>query len=219
MKKNLLYLLVAPCCLFCFTQCSKSELPVDKTKPTVVVVEPPVVTPQPLPTISYAMKPSYYELLPYTKGQILNFTLDGAKKQDYEGRELKKEKSTSHEYVDGKQYIVNVEEVNAAILPNKDSLLCMMVSINPQTKTFFVLIEDTRNHKWSYFNFVFDENGKILTEDLDYPVTLLPTFVHNNKTYQSVYYKKNFNGDELWYNNKDGVIEASLQDGRTFELN
>ncbi|MEY4903246.1 MAG: hypothetical protein RLZZ292_1061 [Bacteroidota bacterium] len=215
MKKSISYVFLAACSVVAFTQCSEKS-----------AIEPVVITPitptDPVAianTVSFPMKDSYYQLLAYPKGTIVNFTLDGAKKVDYEARAYRSKPYDTHDYIDGKSTIIKAEEISSAILPNKDSLLCMMVEMNTYTQTFFVMVEDNRNNKWNYFNFKFDDKGKILTDNSAYKVSLLPTFTYNKKTYKNVYYNKNSGGDELWYLPIEGVINVALSDGRTFERN
>ncbi len=162
---------------------------------------------------------NYYQLLAYPNGTTVNFTLDGVKKVDYQARAYRSKPYESHDYIDGKSTFIKAEEVSSAILPNKDSLLCMMVEMNTYTQTFFVLVEDNLNNKWNYFNFKFDDKGTIMTDNAVYKVSLLPNFTYNKKNYKNVYYTKNSGGDELWYSPMEGVINVSLSDGRTFERN
>jgi uncharacterized protein YlaN (UPF0358 family) len=211
MKIKFLFLSFAAMFLFsnCETSCPAEPAiePVD-----VVVVE------KPLAPIEMPVTAAMQKMIPYAPSQVVTFLLQNNDNLTYKAKSHEIYKNVTQSQVNGVSRLINFDLVRLAILPNQDSLKCMMLSINSYTKVFEVLIEDNLARKWNYFRVNFDDNNSFLLNKnaSNNTVELSNYLTINNIDYENVYKVTNSDNDKLWFSLQNGVLKAELADGRTW---
>jgi hypothetical protein len=212
MKIKFLFLSLSA--MFIFSNCEKVTTPEPTNTAPVVVT----VIEKPLPLVEMPMTESLQKMIPYTASQIVNFQLHTNDNLAYQAKPRESSKFVTQAFVNGVSSLVNFEIARVAILPNRDSLKCMMLTVNSFSKIFEVLIEDNLAGKWNYFRLNFDDYGSfVLNKNASgNMVESINTLTINSIDYHNVYKVTNSNNDTLWFSLQSGVLKAELADGRTW---
>jgi hypothetical protein len=212
MKFNNL-LLVLLTTLF-FSNCSITTT----VEPAEVTVGQPVVIEPVLPVIELPVTDALQKMIPYTTSQVLNFQIHTNENLAYQAKPRESLRYIIQTKVDNVTRLINYEVMRVAILPNQDSLKCMMLSVNAYTKRFEVLIEDNLAKKWNYFYLDYDENNRFYLNKnaSSNTVERVNQLTVNRIDYTDVYQVTNTQNDKLWFSLQQGVLKAELADGRTW---
>jgi hypothetical protein len=188
-------------------------------EPNIETVAPTVETPDvKQAALHLTMPEAYTKLLVYPAQSVSQFTIQTKATLAYLARPVQTKAMQTSEYVNGGYRTVHYQRHSVAILPNQDSLKCMMLTVDNRLNDLEILIEDNRAAKWNYFFLDLDQAGNPLTTNKrNHKVTALSGFAIGSTAYGLVYELMNLYGDKLWYSPRDGILKAVLADGRTWQ--
>jgi hypothetical protein len=181
----------------------------------------PIIEPVPVvksTLIDLSLTELQQKMIPYSASQVITFQIETNENLSYLAKPKEVAKYVTESYVNGVQQLTTYEIMKLAILPNQDSLKCMLLTVNGLRKRLEVLVEDNLANKWNYFHLDYDANSNFYLNKnaSSNTVELNNRLIINGVEYNNVYQVTNLQNDKLWFSLQNGVLKAELADGRTW---
>jgi hypothetical protein len=186
------------------------------TNTVEAIIEPVPVVKSTL--IDLSLTELQQKMIPYSASQVITFQLHTNENLAYLAKPREVAKYVTESYASGVQQLITYEIMKLAILPNQDSLKCMLFTVNGYKKQLEILVEDNLAGKWNYFRLDYDEKSNFYLDKnaSGNTVELNNRLIINGIEYNNVYQVTNLQNDKLWFSLQNGVLKAELADGRTW---